>query len=161
MKAQKSFPYKAAFVACNGDCRTERKETCSYGCIGCGTCESVCRFGAIYRDPNTGIARVNEDACTACGMCVRSCPQGIIRLHECAGFIAVKCSNHDRGAEAVKQCDVSCIACGTCERICTAGAIKVIDSCARIDEQYCQNCGMCAVRCPRHAIHDLRGILTK
>ena len=161
MAVKKKFPYKAAFVACNGDCRTAGKKTCEYGCTGCGICESVCKFGAIHPHPETGVARVDEDVCIACGMCVRSCPQGIIRIHECANVMAVKCSNRDSGAAAGKTCEVSCIACGTCERVCTAKAVKVIDHCAVIDERYCLNCGMCAVKCPRHVIHDLRGILTK
>lgn len=29
-----------------------------------------------------------------------------------------------------------------------------------IDEEYCLSCGMCAVKCPRGVIRDLRGILT-
>ena len=51
-----------------------------------------------------------------------------------------------------------CIGCGLCEKICTAGAIHVADHCARIDESICLSCGFCAVRCPKHAITDLRGI---
>lgn len=161
MAVKKRFPYKAAFVACNGDCNAVHEEKCTYGCIGCGTCESVCKFGAIHLDPKTGVAKVSEDACIACGMCVRSCPQGIIWIHECANFIVVACSNRDKGAEARKQCDVSCIGCGLCERTCTAKAVKVTDNCAMIDERYCLSCGICAVKCPRHAIRDIRGILTK
>ena len=33
MAIKKKFPYKAAFVACNGGCRAK---DCRYGCIGCG-----------------------------------------------------------------------------------------------------------------------------
>ena len=40
-------------------------------------------------------------------------------------------------------------------------SIKVIDNCAVINEELCLSCGMCAVKCPRHAIYDLRGIFTK
>ena len=72
----------------------------------------------------------------------------------------VKCANHDKGAEARKECNVSCIGCGICQKTCTAGAIRVQENCAVIDETYCLSCGMCSVKCPRHAIYDLRGILT-
>lgn len=156
MAIKKKFPYKAAFVACNGGCRASG---CSYGCIGCEACVSACRFGAISLNGN-GVAEVDEEKCIACGMCVRACPQGIISIHQSDCSIAVKCSNRDKGAEARKQCEVSCIACGICERACTAGAIRVKDSCAAIDEELCLSCGMCAVNCPRGAIYDLRGILT-
>ena len=46
------------------------------------------------------------------------------------------------------------------QKTCTAGAIRVQENCAVIDETYCLSCGMCSVKCPRHAIYDLRGILT-
>ena len=45
-------------------------------------------------------------------------------------------------------------------KTCTAGAIRVTDNCAVIEESVCLSCGMCAVKCPRHAIYDLRGIYT-
>lgn len=102
---------------------------------------------------------VDEEKCIGCGMCVKACPQGIIRIHECANHIAVKCSNKDKGKEAL-ICPVSCIGCGMCVRVCTAEAVKVVDHLAVIDEMRCLGCGMCAVKCPRHAIVDLRGILT-
>ena len=87
--------------------------------------------------------------------------QKVIHVHECANYIVVKCSNKKKGAEAKKQCNVSCIGCGICEKTCTAGAIKVKDNCAVIEESICLSCGMCAVKCPRHVIHDLHGILTE
>ena len=161
MAMKRKFPYRAAIVACNGGCRAAKGEdACSYGCIGCGACAAACKFDAIAVGAD-GVAKVNEERCIACGMCARVCPQQVIHVHACANYIVVKCSNHDKGAEARKQCEVSCIGCGICERTCTAGAIKVRNNCAVIDEELCLSCGMCAVKCPRHAIHDLRGIYTK
>ena len=150
----KKFPYMAAIVACKGD------HACSYGCKGCGNCIEVCKFDAIHINDN-GVAFVDEDKCIACGMCVRACPQNIIHIHDCANYIVVKCSNHDKGVEARKQCDVSCIGCGICERTCTAEAISVKNYCAEIDEKYCLSCGMCLIKCPRHVINDTLGILRR
>ena len=155
MAIQTRFPCKAAVVACDGSCTT----ACTWGCVGCGLCVLSCKFDAVHLNPN-GIAVVDEDKCIGCGACARACPQGVIRVHECANFIVVKCSNRDKGPAARTQCAVSCIGCGLCERTCTAGAIRVADNRAVIDEEVCLSCGMCAVKCPRHAIHDLRGILT-
>lgn len=161
MSIKKKFPYKAAFVACNGSCnKNQTTPACSYGCIGCGACVENCKFDAIHLNSN-GIAEVTEDKCIACGACVRVCPQKIIRIHDCANYIAVKCSNHDKGADAKNQCAVSCIGCGICEKNCTASAIHVINFCAEIDETYCLSCGICSVKCPRKVIHDLRGIFTE
>ena len=138
MAVKKKFPYRAAVVACNGGCRSAEGEAgCADGCIGCKACIDKCKFGAIS---------INEYG---------------VAVHECANYIVVKCSNKKKGAEAKKQCNVSCIGCGICEKTCTAGAIKVKDNCAVIEESICLSCGMCAVKCPRHVIHDLHGILTE
>ena len=127
MAAKKRFPYRSALVACNGGCRAvQGEEGCTDGCIGCGACVSVCKFGAISLN-EYGVAEVDEDKCLACGKCMKVCPQEIIHIHECANYIVVKCSNKSKGAEAKKQCEVSCIGCGICEKICTAGAVRIMD----------------------------------
>ena len=64
MAIKKRFPYKAAFVACNGGCRATAD--CQYGCVGCELCVNVCKFEAIALN-EYGVAEVNEDKCIACG----------------------------------------------------------------------------------------------
>ena len=71
MAVKKRFPYKAAFVACNGGCRATAE--CQYGCVGCELCVNVCKFEAIALN-EYGVAEVDEDKCIACGKCVRECP---------------------------------------------------------------------------------------
>ena len=159
MAISKKFPYRAALVACAGCLKVGGGPACPYGCLGCGACEAACRFDAIHVNPD-GVAVVTEEKCVACGQCVRACPRHIIRLHECAGFIAVKCSNRDPGAQTRLQCGRGCVGCGLCEKLCTASAVRFVENCAVIDEDLCLSCGMCAVKCPRHAIRDLRGVLT-
>ena len=106
MAIKKRFPYKAAFVACNGGCRATAD--CQYGCVGCELCVNACKFEAIALN-DYGVAEVNEDKCIACGKCVRECPRELIRIHECANPVVVKCSNRDPGKDARKMCEVSCI----------------------------------------------------
>ena len=158
MAVKKRFPYRSAFVACNGSCHEGQETSCKYGCLGCGVCVDTCKFGAVSIGEK-GIAEVDEEKCIACGMCARKCPQHIIHLHECDNHIIVRCSNQEKGKEARAVCPVSCIGCGICEKTCTAGAVRVVDNCAVIDEKYCLSCGMCAVKCPRHVIFDTKKIL--
>ena len=154
--AGRKFPYMAAYVACNGT----GDGACDYGCIRCGSCVNACKLGAITLEEGHA-ARIDRDKCRACGLCVKACPRGIIHLHEDANRIVVACSNKDPGPKARTVCDVSCIGCGVCERTCTASAVSVRDSLSVIREQICLSCGMCAVKCPRHALRDMKGILTR
>lgn len=130
---KKKFPYRSAVAACHGVCPARADFACKYGCVGCGNCVAVCRFGAIRLNTD-GVAEVDEEKCIACGLCVKACHQEIIRLHECANTIVVKCSNKDKGKEAGSVCDYSCIGCGICEKTCTAEAVQVVENCAVIDE---------------------------
>lgn len=49
-------------------------------CVGCGTCQSHCRFNALVK--LGGKYQVNEYACEGCGVCSYVCPQEAIRLVE-------------------------------------------------------------------------------
>ena len=46
-------------------------------CIGCGRCEEVCRFEAIYY-PDNDVPCVDPISCEGCGVCVRVCPADAI-----------------------------------------------------------------------------------
>lgn len=97
MAIKKRFPYRAALVACNGGCRAAGSEDggCKDGCIGCGACIEKCKFGAISMN-EYGVAEVDEEKCIACGQCAKVCPQNLIKIHECANYIVVKCSNKEK-----------------------------------------------------------------
>ena len=70
MAVKKKFPYRSAFVACNGGCHVTEGSSCSYGCIACGKCVESCKFGAIHLNEH-GVAEVDEEKCIACGRCTR------------------------------------------------------------------------------------------
>jgi len=53
-------------------------------CTGCGTCISVCPYGAISAEEKNGevlfVARVDPDLCQGCGACAASCPSKAIEI---------------------------------------------------------------------------------
>lgn len=49
-------------------------------CIGCGSCEKLCRFDCIHII--NGTAAVNEYSCEGCGVCSYSCPVGAVAMRE-------------------------------------------------------------------------------
>jgi MinD superfamily P-loop ATPase len=52
-------------------------------CIGCGTCEDVCRFDAVLSpaDPSTSVAfRIDPSACEGCASCMYQCPSEAVQM---------------------------------------------------------------------------------
>lgn len=159
-----------AFVRCSGSCG-QAKEKCSYegvqdciaadrmygsdklcafGCMGLGTCVSVCKYEAIRIVD--GIAAVDPEKCTGCGACAGVCPKGLIDLIPRSAPYVVACRSKDPGATVRKLCDVGCIGCRICEKNCPTGAVRVVDNLATIDPTACTGCGTCAQKCPRKII---------
>lgn len=128
---------------------------CSYGCLGCGDCVSVCQFDAIHMNPETGLPEVVEDKCTACGACVKACPKSIIELRakgKKSRRVYISCVNKDKGAATRKSCAVGCIGCGKCVKTCPFEAITLADNLAYIDYNKCKLCRKCVEVCPQKTI---------
>lgn len=125
--------------------------SCKYGCIGYGDCVAVCKYDAI--DICSGVALVNRDNCTGCGMCAKECPQRIIDMIPVMSRVYVSCTSKDTGKRTKDICEVGCIACKLCEKACKFDAVHVVDNIAKIDPVKCVNCGLCAKACPRDIIH--------
>jgi ferredoxin len=131
---------------------------CQFGCLGLGDCVDVCDFDAIYMDEETGLPVVNDDNCTACGACVKACPNVIIELrkkNKKDRKIFVSCVNHDKGGVAKKACSVACIGCGKCVKVCPYDAITMDNFCAVIDSNKCKLCRKCVAECPTGAILEI------
>ncbi|MDQ0507657.1 Na+-translocating ferredoxin:NAD+ oxidoreductase RNF subunit RnfB [Peptoniphilus ivorii] len=161
---------QVAVVRCQGDCDKSKNKYeynglvdcrligdfaqgakgCSSGCLGGGTCVSVCEFDAIH--VHNGIAEVDKEKCVACKKCIEICPKHIIGLMPYKQQTEVKCSTHDPGKVVRTNCSIGCIACGLCERNCPKDAVHVVDNLAKIDYEKCINCGICASKCPTGAI---------
>lgn len=162
---------KVAMVKCRGqnhaakgrytgisDCRAamfvggDGPSACPNGCLGFGTCVSVCKFDAIH--VINGVARVDAEKCTGCMQCVEACPRKVITPVTYHTDIVIACSNRQRGAHTRRVCDLGCVGCHLCEKQCDYDAIHVINNLAVIDYGKCVSCGRCAAVCPRNLISD-------
>lgn len=161
---------KVALVRCNGtgentsdkmqyigikSCRAASMQfggtgQCYYGCLGFGDCAVACSFHSIR--VIDGVARVNIDACTGCGACVKACPKALIELIPADAKAAVLCRNADPGAKTRQVCKAGCIGCTKCTRVCPTGAAQMQGALAHIEASLCTGCGACADACPTHAI---------
>ena len=128
---------------------------CSFGCLGYGDCVDACAFDAIHIDPETGLAAVDADKCTACGACVKACPKGVIELRKKwpkNRAVYVSCVSKDKGAVVMKACKAGCIGCMKCAKVCAFEAITVENNLAFIDSDKCKLCRKCVNECPTGAI---------
>lgn len=125
-------------------------KSCSYGCMGFGSCVKACQFDAIHIID--GIAYVDKNKCTSCGLCIPECPNKLIEFvpYDTAHF--VRCNSNDKGKDVKASCSVGCIGCMMCTKVCEFDAIKVENNLAYIDYSKCTNCGKCAEKCPTKII---------
>lgn len=162
-----------AFVACRGEtgCRTKSyyytgvkscvalnnmfngDTSCPFGCLALGDCVKACKFGAI--SIVNGVAHVDREKCTGCGVCKSVCPKRIIYLYpdNSESKPIVMCASHERGTNTRKECTNGCIGCGKCMVNCKQKAITLHHFVARIDYDKCNGCGECIDVCPNSCIH--------
>ncbi len=127
-------------------------KACPVGCLGLGTCQQVCPFGAITVDEKEGVARVDEDKCTGCGRCAEECPRNTITMMDPEIKVYVACRIHQKGRSVREICKAGCIGCGLCAKTCPHGAITMVDNLPVFDYSKCTFCGACARKCPQNAI---------
>ena len=113
--AQSKFTYDGL-----RDCRAAQMvsagfKACTYGCLSMGSCAKACPFNAITISED-GLPVVDEDKCTACGICVSTCPRDIMTLVPQTQEVYLGCMNKDRGRGVKAICEIGCIACRLCVR---------------------------------------------
>jgi len=48
-------------------------------CVACGICFQDFECPAMNPDPQNGMARIDQNLCSGCGVCIKVCPQGAIK----------------------------------------------------------------------------------
>ena len=125
-------------------------KACSYGCLGGGSCILACDFDAIVMED--GIARIDNEKCVACGLCVPACPKKLIEMVPKHRKVRVACYAQDPARVVRVNCRVGCISCKLCEKACDYAAIHVYDQLAMMDYEKCTDCGDCIAKCPTKCI---------
>ena len=161
-----------AFLRCKGTCEASPRQViydgiqdcrsavtvpggspnaCPFGCVGFGTCVSVCNFGALSMGDD-GLPKVDVSKCVGCGACVSACPKAVLELVPVTADVIVACNSHWKGPMVRKVCSAGCIGCGVCAKKCPKQAIDIVNDLAVIDQSKCVKCGVCAKVCPAKCI---------
>jgi len=90
-------------------------KACPGGCLGLGSCQRACPFGAIEMTAE-GLAVISREKCTGCRKCIAVCPRNVIRMTPYEASIHVMCNSHDKGAVVRKYCQIGCIGCHICHK---------------------------------------------
>jgi Na+-translocating ferredoxin:NAD+ oxidoreductase RNF subunit RnfB len=143
------------------DCRAARllqggPKRCKSGCLGFGTCASVCPFEAITMGAD-GLPHVSEERCTACGVCVRECPVGIITILPSRHRVVLACSNRTDKGKAIKaMCARGCIKCRMCVKATESGAVTWGKDFPQIDYNAWTDPELALEKCPMGCFVDAR-----
>jgi len=132
---------------------TGGNKSCTYSCIGHGSCKNACPFGAIKI--SDGVAVINRKKCTACKKCVPVCPKGLIEIAPDKSRVRVLCNSRERGHLVRAHCRAGCVACKICQKLCPQGAITVEDNIAHVDYEKCTLCMECVRKCPTKSIKEM------
>jgi Na+-translocating ferredoxin:NAD+ oxidoreductase subunit B len=132
-------------------------KACKNGCLGLGDCVRVCPFDALSLGPD-GIAVVNVEACTGCGLCMPACPKSLFQFYPRARRVELSCVAREKQSVVRATCMVGCTLCRKCVAKCPAQAIEWDGATIRIDHEKCLAYGpdcheICVDVCPSVILH--------
>ena len=144
------FNYKGYYSCESEAILVGGSKSCSFGCLGLGTCKATCSYDAItIKD---GVAHIDYKKCRSCGSCILKCPKLLIEKIPATAKVYVACSSHCKGKDVIGACKKGCIGCTKCEKVCPNGAITMQENLPVIDYDKCGGCGLCKDACPRKCI---------
>jgi electron transport complex protein RnfB len=132
-------------------------KACKNGCLGLGDCVRVCPFGALSIGAD-GIAVVDNDACTGCGLCIPACPKDLFEFYPRHRRIELSCVAKEKQAIVRSTCMVGCTLCRKCVAKCPAEAITWDGRTIHVHHEPClaygPSCGeVCVDICPSTILH--------
>jgi protein NrfC len=72
-------------------------------------CIKVCPFGANYKDPETGLVKIDAKKCVGCNYCITACPYDVRWSHPKSG-LPMKCMGEGCEALVAQGKDPACVA---------------------------------------------------
>ncbi len=102
-------------------------------CMHCidPVCMIGCPTGAIHRDTESGVVRINDQTCVGCSTCADSCPYNNIRMVEIRDQQGIPVIDTQHGLPIVKatKCDLCADGLGgpACVRACAHDALVRLD----------------------------------
>ena len=134
-------------------------KACKNGCLGLGDCVRVCLFDALTIGPE-GIAVVDKEKCTGCGLCIPACPKGLFEMYPRNRRIELSCVAVDKQSVVRATCMVGCTLCRKCVAKCPAEAIVWDGATIKIQHETCLAYGpeckeVCVDICPSTILHRI------
>ena len=152
-KAQAKYRYLGLADCVVAQRLADGPKACPGGCLGLGSCERACPFGAIEMTA-AGLAVISRERCTGCRKCVAVCPRQVIRMVPVSAPVQVLCNSHDPGALVRKYCTIGCIACQICVKTAPE-AYGIEERLARVLGGSPEEALLALPKCPTHCIRDL------
>ena len=91
--------------------------------------------------------------CTACGICVTTCPRGIMKLIPVSQKIFLGCVSLDKGKAVKQACKVGCFGCTLCakEKVTPSGAIEMDGNLPVIKDIHSEDLKTAVEKCPTNS----------
>jgi electron transport complex protein RnfB len=154
-KALDRFSYQGIADCAAAQLVSGGHKACAYGCLGLGTCVESCKFDAMEMGEDR-LPKVFDDKCTACGMCVKACPRGIMDMIPRSAQVYLACVSQDKGKAVKNVCSVGCNACSLCANPKTtpSGAIQMEGNLPVVDYSIPDNLLIAKYKCPTNSYVD-------
>ncbi len=78
--------------------------------------------GIRISHPRKGMAIVQANTCSGCGVCIDACPMGIMRTHLRDTTVYLNRQLRRRNEPRIERISEKCLLCGKCSAVCQVGA---------------------------------------